>query len=592
MINIKTLKGKSAAGVVGYVEKNQERGEAIHYYQEGGKAPSEWQGRGAEMLGLSSGSIDAKVFKELLEKGPEGMEVGENRRMGVDLTWSAPKSVSMLIESAGPEMRERLLDLCKEANSVAMQHIEDHVVSARYGKGGAISQKTGTALIASFQHDDARPTPDENGSMKIDPDTHFHNIFVNATHDGSGWRAMDLDFGALSVEQHLADFKAKAHLAAGLEKMGVSTEKTRDGFEVAGISRDQIMAFSDRSKEIEKALSEKGLTRETSTAAERNVANLDTRKNKLRDLSQVELRYQWRERLRAAGVDFQQLYDPQRDQSINTEQLLPSSTTEKEQHNEQQQFFKHIPDDQFYPDHIESRSGDRMQSLSSSGMDAGERGEDSSLLPDHAQVDRSTDHALRREPAAGDGLTEAKARQAIDAALDHLSEKDSLFDKRQLALEAIKQGMGEVSGVDIEAAMGGHGRIVWAGEQTKEVEQARMGKDGKEHVKKTQIRAEMVTTVETVAREGWIQGFCAEGRGKLAPLMSQEDAEKSVQAAEKSQGFSFATDQSQAVIATLTSEDRVHGQNHGDEVDGGGRARDGLRNRRPHPKPRRTARIA
>ena len=164
---------------------------------------------------------------------------------------------------------------------------------------------------------------------------------------------------------------------------------------------------------------------------------------------------------------------------------------------------------------------------------------------------------MRREPAgpeAGGVTTEAKAaRLAIDAALDHLSEKDSLFDKRQLALEAIKQGMGEVSGADIEAAMKTHGRIVWAGEQTKTVEKA--GKDGQpRHV---MIRAEMVTTTETVAREGWIQGFCSEGKGKLSPLMSESDAQKAVGAAEQRQGFQFADDQRQAVISTLTTEDRV-----------------------------------
>lgn len=576
MLNIKSLKGKSAQGIVDYVEKNQEKSGEKGYYQKGESAPSQWQGSGAEMLGLR-GAVDAKAFKELLEKGPPGMEVAADRRMGVDLPWSVPKSVSLLIEAAPPEQRERLLELCREANSVAMAHIEDHVVTARYGKGGQASEKTGVALIATFEHDDARPVRQPDGSERIDPDTHFHNVLINATRDADGWRAMDLDFGALSVEQHLADFKAKAHLAAGLQKMGIATEKTRDGFEVAGITREQILAFSDRSKEIEKALAEQGKTRETSTAAERNTANLDTRQNKLRDKSQEELRYEWRERLRAEGVEFEKLYDPQRDtREISksgqdspekspdfTTEALPSSThPEKEQHNER--FFKHAIHDQLYSENIEHGSGDSMQPLSSSGLDASEGRQDSSLLPDHPQADRSAYRDLRREPAeAGTGRgglteeTEAKARQAINDALDHLSEKDSLFDRRQLALEAIKQGMGEVAGSDIESAMKTHERIVWAGEQTKEIEQKKRGKDGEEYVKKTQIKAEMVTTVETVAREGWIQGFCSEGRGKLEPLMAQAEAEKAVKLAENKQGFLFADDQKAAIIATLTSEDRV-----------------------------------
>ena len=575
MLTIKSLKG-SAAHIAGYLTKNQERQGEKGYYQQGGEAPSQWLGRGAEMLGLK-GPIDAKTFMNLLEKGPPGMEVGENRRKGVDLSWSVPKSVSMLIEAAPPEMRERLLELCREANQIGMQHIEDHVVSARYGKGGAVSEKTGVAIIATFEHDDARPAANADGVMKIDMDIHFHNAMINATHDGNEWRSLDLDFGALSVEQHLADFKAKAHLASGLQKeFGIATEKTKDGFEVAGITREQILAFSDRSKEIEKALADKGLTRETSTAAERNVANLDTRKSKLRDMTQEDLKWQWREKLREQGVEFKELYAPGRDlgkisksgqestevqKDFSTERFNRSTHPAKEQHNEQR-FIKHT--EELHPDQTEPLTGHGMRTLSGRSMDASEKGEGAGFLQDHARPGGSEDHALRRESAsAGEGGAagplrieqEEKARLAIDAALDHLSEKDSLFDKRQLALEAIKQGMGEVAPADIEAAMANHERIVWAGEQTKTVEKP--GKDGKNRT--VMIRAEMVTTVETVAREGWIQGFCQEGRGKLAPLMSNADAEKAVEKAEKAQGFKFADDQTAAVIATLTTEDRVSG---------------------------------
>ena len=571
MNTIKSLSGKSAQGIVGYVENDQERKGEKGYYSENGKAPSQWHGRGAALLGLS-GPVDGKVFKELLEKGPPSMEVGANRRMATEIHWAPPKSVSILIEAAPPEMRERLLDLCIEANRLNMQHIEDNVITARYGKGGTISEKTGVALIASYQHDDARPVQQDDGSMKIDMQHHFHNIIINATHDENGWRAMDLDFGALSVEQHLGDFKAKAFLAVELEKMGIATRKTKDGFEIAGISREQIESNSGRSAEIEKALSDKGLTRETSTAAERNVANLDTRKSKLRDMTQEDLKWQWRARLRDEGVDFQQLYDQTRDTrensksgqestkdspDFNTEQLLPGSTTEKEQNHgttatAERDFFTHHFSEELYPEPVEYGSGDGMQSLSGSRLDGGQGREGAGVLPNYAQADRSADHGLRWGAADGE-VIETKARQAIDTALDHLSEKDSLFDRRQLALEAIKQGMGEVLYPDIEAAMKTHERIVWAGEQTKTVEKP--GKDGKpRHV---MIRAEMVTTTETVAREGWIQGFCAEGKGRLAPLMSQSDAQKAVQSAEKQQGFAFADDQKAAVIATLTTEDRV-----------------------------------
>lgn len=48
MLTIKGLKG-SAAGIAGYLTKNQERQGEKGYYQKGGEAPSQWQGRGAAM---------------------------------------------------------------------------------------------------------------------------------------------------------------------------------------------------------------------------------------------------------------------------------------------------------------------------------------------------------------------------------------------------------------------------------------------------------------------------------------------------------------------------------------------------------------
>ncbi|HAI0122356.1 TPA: relaxase domain-containing protein, partial [Escherichia coli] len=66
-----------------------------------------WAGQGAEQLGLQ-GSVDKDVFTRLLEgRLPDGadlsrMQDGRNRhRPGYDLTFSAPKSVSMMAMLGG-----------------------------------------------------------------------------------------------------------------------------------------------------------------------------------------------------------------------------------------------------------------------------------------------------------------------------------------------------------------------------------------------------------------------------------------------------------------------------------------------------------
>lgn len=80
----------------------------------GGLSPSEWQGQGAEALGLS-GEVDRDQFRDLLDGKIGEQQLGTYRdgrlehRPGWDVTLSAPKSVSIMAEVAsalGPERRK------------------------------------------------------------------------------------------------------------------------------------------------------------------------------------------------------------------------------------------------------------------------------------------------------------------------------------------------------------------------------------------------------------------------------------------------------------------------------------------------------
>ena len=89
-------------------------GAAGHYFEHDdyyvdGLSPSEWVGSGAAALGLS-GDVDRETFKSLLEGAlPDGQQVGTVRdgewkhQPGTDVTFSAPKSVSVLAEVAGDQ---------------------------------------------------------------------------------------------------------------------------------------------------------------------------------------------------------------------------------------------------------------------------------------------------------------------------------------------------------------------------------------------------------------------------------------------------------------------------------------------------------
>lgn len=104
MMSIAQVRSAGSAGNY-YTDKD-------NYYVLGSMG-ERWAGRGAEQLGLQ-GSVDKDVFTRLLEgRLPDGadlsrMQDGSNRhRPGYDLTFSAPKSVSMMAMLGGDK---RLID--------------------------------------------------------------------------------------------------------------------------------------------------------------------------------------------------------------------------------------------------------------------------------------------------------------------------------------------------------------------------------------------------------------------------------------------------------------------------------------------------
>ena len=288
------LKG-SAGDIVSYLEgrelvKDNERG-----YYSGRGAPSQWGGALASEWGLK-GPVDAKIFKDLLEgRAPDGAEFAEaspDRRMGKDLTFNAPKSVSLAALVGGDR---GVLEAHDRANRKAMEWMQREFVTARYGKGGWEVERTGEAVWASYRHEDTR-----TAGGQADPHLHTHNVLLNVTRGRDGeLRALDLDFGQDGV--HLAGAIYQAELAKELQALGYTLRKTENGFELAAISDEQIAGFSARSQQIVEELNRKGLDRKTATAKQKVAANMATRESKS-GLSQDDLRWEWRARGREFGL--------------------------------------------------------------------------------------------------------------------------------------------------------------------------------------------------------------------------------------------------------------------------------------------------
>src|SRR3954451_19010642 len=118
--------GKLAAGPDAgrYYEEAVAQGREDYYAGEG-EAPGQWAGTGAASLGLQGTVEDGEVGRLLAGEDPSsgvllGRRVTEGRVAGFDLTFKAPKSVSVLFGIADVETARVLRDCHDEAVADAL----------------------------------------------------------------------------------------------------------------------------------------------------------------------------------------------------------------------------------------------------------------------------------------------------------------------------------------------------------------------------------------------------------------------------------------------------------------------------------------
>jgi conjugative relaxase-like TrwC/TraI family protein len=238
---------------------------ADDYYAK--ETPGEWQGEGAERLDLVGPSISCNWPNCLMAScrtasgsTPFNAETNK-RRMGLDMTFSAPKSVSMQALVAGDKNVTLAHD---RAVAKAMHHVEKLAQARRKEQGKFLRERTGNMVIGKFRHEMSRGK---------DPQLHTHAVIMNMTQRADGkWRALFND--DIFKVQHEVDAMYKGQLAWELRELGYEI-RVLDGkgnFELNHISREQIEAFSSRSKVIEEALAKDGKTRADATTLENKLS--------------------------------------------------------------------------------------------------------------------------------------------------------------------------------------------------------------------------------------------------------------------------------------------------------------------------------
>lgn len=242
-----------------------------------GNLESAWLGKGAQELGLE-GPVDLDAFTDILHgKLPNGVELGKDvqgshvHRPGHDLTFSAPKSVSLLILAGNDR---ELLAAHNEAVKEAAAHVEQ-LISARVTRDGVTQiVPTGKLVAAAFTHDTTR---------NLDPGVHTHLIVANVTESEGKHRALATDFihnaGFIeTVYRHQVTLGQiyRDSLKRRVEARGFETEVVgkHDMWEIKGMPAEVLAEFSTRSREIRDAVGDEASLRSRDKAA------LDTRQAK------------------------------------------------------------------------------------------------------------------------------------------------------------------------------------------------------------------------------------------------------------------------------------------------------------------------
>jgi conjugative relaxase-like TrwC/TraI family protein len=246
--------GKIAQGQHRYYEQQVAQG-VDDYYSGRGEAPGEWVGGGARELGLA-GAVGDGQFNALIA-GCDPNEPDRRLRAGrrdpkiaaFDLTFSAPKSVSVLYAVAPGEVSAALVAAHEEAVRAALGYLEETALMVRRGHAGERHEPGNGCIAAAYRH---------RMSRSLDPQMHTHVVAANLTRGPDG-RYTALHAAPLYRVAKTAGYLYQAHLRSLVrERLGLEWGPVRKGAgELQEVPAGVLRVFSQRRAQVEAAVAER-----------------------------------------------------------------------------------------------------------------------------------------------------------------------------------------------------------------------------------------------------------------------------------------------------------------------------------------------
>ncbi|MEO5318145.1 MobF family relaxase [Arthrobacter sp. CC3] len=308
--------------------------DATSYYRKAGTPQGRWLGSGLQGINRTAGDVvterDAKAIFDHATHPDTGALLGrphgqptvvqnsqgraETRHavVGFDLTFSVPKSVSVLWALSPRTLQDQILETHHQAVNATLQWLETCVIHTRAGRNGVAHLGTRGAIAAAFDHWESRAG---------DPQLHTHMVIANRVQritDGA-WVTLDsrtLYKAAVAASEHyngLLFDSLHRNLGTDTDIRMPAANTHNPSQQLTGVDDALIREFSNRSRLID--LETDRLVAEwtashgtpptaTTTIKLRQQATLSTRTAKPETAIPLhQLSAQWRARASAKGFE-------------------------------------------------------------------------------------------------------------------------------------------------------------------------------------------------------------------------------------------------------------------------------------------------
>ena len=261
-----SIGASKGGGYARYLESKTIEPERGDYYLspegEPTQAPGQWLATPDTLarLGIEGSAVDGHDFIALMEgKHPRSgrflRRAGSNgsRAAGIDLTFSAPKSVSAVWALAGETQRREIEAAHAAAVAETIGHLTETVPTVRRRYRGQVVEEPARGVVAAeYRHTTSRGVLEGDAP---DPQLHSHVVITSAIREDGRIVAVASRPVFRSARELGAYYRSA--LADHLQQRGYRVERGtgKHGryFEIADVPRGLLDAFSQRSREVARA---------------------------------------------------------------------------------------------------------------------------------------------------------------------------------------------------------------------------------------------------------------------------------------------------------------------------------------------------